>query len=285
MNHKRAGTKSRFSAKVFVLLAGIAIVSFTLLSVLPQRSDWSAVYRPASLNLIAGKSPYDIPYYVAPPWLLIPLVPLAIAPERVGRLAIFWLSLASYAYLAKRNRASLLSMVALILSYPVIYGLIYGQVDCLVILGLVLPPWLGLILLMAKPQLGIGVAIFIGFEAWAKGGVRRLISTSVPIVAVAIVSFLAFGPNLFEKASLVLAPTNTSLWPRSLPIGLVVLVSSLRHKAKWRALAASPFLSPYMPVHSWASAIVGLSDDRLYPTLISIGSWIVWALGGGAVNG
>jgi hypothetical protein len=167
----------------------------------------------------------------------------------------------------------------------VVYGLIYAQIDWLAMLGILLPPWLGIILLMAKPQIGIGVALFLGYEAWAEGGIRKLVSVFLPLVCITIVCYIAFGSDLFTKSSLVFTATNTSLWPRSLPIGLVILVAAIRRRKKFFSLTASPFLSPYLSVHSWASAIVGLSDDPLFPILISVSTWIVWALGGGAVNG
>jgi hypothetical protein len=282
---KKAKLPSSMLIKVLALISGAIIASVALASVLPQRSDWSDVYRPAALALLAGKSPYVVDNYVAPPWVLIPLLPLAVLPERIGRIAIFWLSIAGFAYLARRNAARLWSIVALIVSYPVIYGLIYGQIDWLMMGGLILPPWLGLLLLMAKPQIGIGVAMFLGFEAWTSGGIRRLVSVFLPLTCLVLVSYLIFGPEFFTKSRLVLSPTNTSLWPRSIPIGLVILVASIRQKRKFLSLASSPFFSPYMPVHSWAAVIVGLSDDALYPVLISAASWLVWGLGGGAVNG
>ncbi len=271
--------------KILILTAGVIFVSWGLLTILPRASDWSETYRPASLNLVQGKSPYLIRSYVAPPWLLIPLIPLAVFPEPVGRISIFWLTIASYALIAHKYGAKVGSVIALLVSYPVVYGLIYGQVDWLAMLGILLTPWLGLGLLMGKPQVGIGVAIFLGYDAWKIGGIRKLIFTFLPLACLAAVCYLIFGSDLVAKSSFVLSPTNASFWPRSLPIGLVILVASFRSRKKILSLAASPFLAPYLSVHSWASAIVGLADDPLYPILISAGSWVVWALGGGAVNG
>jgi hypothetical protein len=271
--------------KIIALIGGVLFVSLALSGILPRASDWTGVYQPAAINLITGKSPYAIQYYVAPPWVLIPLIPLAILPGQIGRIVIFWLSIAAFAFLARKNGANLLTVVALLVSYPVVYGLIYAQIDWLAMLGILLPPWLGIILLMAKPQIGIGVALFLGYEAWAEGGIRKLVSVFLPLVCITIVCYIAFGSDLFTKSSLVFTATNTSLWPRSLPIGLVILVAAIRRRKKFFSLTASPFLSPYLSVHSWASAIVGLSDDPLFPILISVSTWIVWALGGGAVNG
>lgn len=232
-----------------------------------------------------GKIPLCRSILCGSPWALIPLIPLAVLPEPVGRIAIFWLTIGSFAFLAKKNGAGLLTVIALLVSYPVVYGLIYAQIDWLAMLGILLPPWLGVILLMAKPQIGIGVALFLAYEAWVDGGIRKLVSVFLPLACITAVCFLLFGSDLLTKSSQLLTATNTSLWPRSLPIGLVILVAAIRRRKKFVALTASPFLSPYLSVHSWASTIVGLSDDPLFPILISVGTWIVWALGGGAVNG
>jgi hypothetical protein len=283
-DNQKANSSLIFVLEGLVLVVGLIIVSWALSKILPRASDWADVYRPAAINLITGKSPYAIHNYVAPPWALFPIAPLAVLPERIGRVAVFWITIASFAFIVKKNGANIFCIIALIVSYPVVYGLIYGQIDWLAMFGILMPPWLGLIFLMTKPQIGIGVALFLGYEAWATGGIKKLISTFLPLVGLVIVCFIVFGPDLFTKSSLVFSPTNASLWPRAIPIGVVILVSAIRRKKKFLSLTASPFLSPYLSVHSWASAIVGLSDDRLYPILISVCTWVVWALGGGAVN-
>ncbi|MGD0806317.1 MAG: hypothetical protein ABSA10_02380 [Anaerolineales bacterium] len=285
MDNKKAESSLPFVLKGLVLVVGLIVVSAALSRILPQTSDWSDVYRPAAINLITGKSPFAIHNYVAPPWVLIPIIPLAVLPEQIGRVAIFWITISSFAFLAKKNGANIFCIIALIISYPVVYGLIYGQIDWLAMFGILLPPWLGLIFLMAKPQIGIGVALFLGYEAWAGGGIKKLVSIFLPLACLVIVSYIVFGSDLFTKSNLVFSPTNTSLWPRSIPIGLVILVAAVRHKKKFLSMTASPFLSPYLSIHSWASAIVGLSDDPVFPIVISVCTWVIWALGGGAVNG
>lgn len=271
--------------KVVILIVAIIVLSILLGATLPIKSDWSGVYRPATLNLISGTSPYSIDNYVAPPWLLIPLIPLAVLPERIGRVLVFGLNIAMLAYLAHKNGASLTSIIAILVSYPVIYGLIYGQLDWLIMMGLVLPPWLGLILLMVKPQIGIGVAVYLAYSIWENSGVKKLLATFLPLFSLVLVCYLIFGLTFFTKASLVICPTNTSLWPRSIPIGLAILTIAIRKREKWLSMSASPFLSPYMPIHTWAVTFVGASNDRLLPIMLSVSSWFVWALGGGAVNG
>lgn len=272
-------------AKVAVLLAGVVVVSFVLATLPWRYSDWSYTLRPAALALLSGQSPYTVATYVSPPWILLPLIPIAILPAQLGQVVVFWLTLATYATLARANGARPWSVVALLISYPVVYSLAYCQNDWLVLLGLVLPPWLGLLLLMAKPQIGIGVAFFLGYQAWSTGGLRKLVLLFLPLTILVLIAFALFGPALFTRPSTVNSLANTSLWPRAIPIGLVLLVAALRRKSKFRSLVASPFLSPYVPIHSWAAVIIGLSDDPWYPLLISAGSWVVFALGGGAVNG
>jgi hypothetical protein len=271
--------------KLVVLITGVVAVSvFLVVAIPPQWSDWSYTLRPAALALLAGHSPYSVATYIAPPWLLIPLLPLAILPAWLGQVLIFWLTLAAYAFLARTNGARALAIIALLVSYPVVYGLIYSQIDWLVMLGLVLPPWIGLPLLMTKPQVGIGAALFLGYQAWSTGGLKKLVLIFLPLAVLVLVSFALFGPDVFTRPGTVNAPANTSLWPRAIPIGLVLVVAAIRRRSKFFSLTASPFLSPYVAVHSWATVIVGLSDDPWFPLLISAGSWVVFALGGGATN-
>jgi hypothetical protein len=252
--------------------------------ILPTESDWSDAYRPAALNLLAGESPYNLSAtrpFLNGPWILIPLIPFAVLPPQLGRALIFVASLVCYSVIAIKLGARPLALMAFLASYPVIYGLIYGQIDGLISLGLLLPPPIGLVVLTAKPQLGLGVAIFWLVEAWRTGGWRKVLATISPTGLVFLISFVLYG-NWLIGATFPLSQTwNTSLWPQSIPVGLLLIAWALRRRNNRPAIMASPFLSPYLAAHSWAVALLGLLPDSLLMIIGSAGIWITWLLGGG----
>jgi hypothetical protein len=134
---------------------------------------------------------------------------------------------------------------------------------------------------MTKPQVGIAVAVFWVIEAWRVGRMRRVIALVSPLVIAFGLSVILFGPWFMQGAAAVGKEFNTSFWPKSLPIGLVLLVASIRNRRFKLAMIASPFLSPYLAVHSWSGVLLGLLDDVPLLAVASAGLWLVWLLGGG----
>ncbi len=269
---------------ISVVLIGLAAAVYVIL---PPDSDWRDAYRPAAWNLLAGRSPYGLSAtrpFLNGPWILIPLIPFALLPPQLGRALIFVASLICYGLVAIKLGAKPWALVAFLVSYPVIYGLIYGQIDGLILLGLILPPPIGLVLLLAKPQIGLGVAVFWLVEAWRMGGWRKALVTIAPATLVFVLSFLIYGNWLAGSTFPLNQSWNTSLWPRSIPIGLVLIAAALRYRNQRPAIAASPFLSPYLAAHSWAVALLGLLPDTVLMIVGSAGIWIVWLLGGGPAN-
>lgn len=59
------------------------------------------------------------------------------------------------------------------------------------------------------------------------------------------------------------------------PIGFTLIILSIRNRRKDQAMAASPFLSPYLAYHSWVSVLAGLMQRDLELVLAVIGMWLV----------
>jgi hypothetical protein len=197
---------------------------------------------------------------------------------------IFAVSFACYAIVAIKLGAKPFALAAFLLSYPVIYGLIYGQIDGLVMLGYILPPSIGLFFILAKPQIGFALAIFWLIESWRAGRSIKVITTLLPVTIAYTVSFKLFGNWLVQTAFPVNQMWNTSLWPQSLPIGLVLLALAMQQRKQAPAIAASPFLSPYLAAHSWAAVLLGLIPNSLLVTIGMASIWVVWLIGGGPVG-
>jgi hypothetical protein len=272
----------------------LVLVVFTLLAIigyliLPYGSDWNEGYRPALQLMLHGQSPYarndvsDHPI-VNPPWSLVPLLPLALLPPQWGRAFVFALAILVYSGIAIRLGAKPIGLAAFLLSYPLVYSLIYGQNDWLISIGFILPPSVGLFFVLAKPQIGIGIAIFWLVEAWRAGGWRKVLIVFGPVTLAFAVCLLIFG-NWFRYAYHPLGcECNTTMWPRSLPLGLIFLVLALRQRKPEPAMASSPFLAPYVPPHSWAASLLAIVSDTLLIIIVSAATWGVWMLGGGSLG-
>src|SRR5688572_12704550 len=83
---------------------------------LPIGVDWHNTYRPASLAVLAGESPYSIEIYYAAPWAAWILAPFAVLPYPMGRLITFLLGLFAFAFVAWRAGATPITMIIFLCS-------------------------------------------------------------------------------------------------------------------------------------------------------------------------
>jgi hypothetical protein len=253
----------------FILLIGA--MSF----VLPPAVDWHKAFRPAARELVSGRSPYNVDGYFNAPWALLPLIPLALLPENVGRAIAFVVSLAALTFTAHRLGARPLAIAVLLVSPPVMHGLLNGNIDWLAAIGFVLPPQIGLFFITVKPQMGIAVGIFWMVEAYRKDGWREVMRVFGPITVAMLLSFVLFGlwPLRFERELDLW--WNASLWPTSIPVGLALLVSAVRKGKIEYAMGASPCLAPYVLLHSWVGALLAIVASLPEMVAAVIGLWIL----------
>jgi hypothetical protein len=261
----------------------VALMSYTIPDALGI--DWRLTYRPAALALLRGDSPYGVgvapeaPFFAAP-WGLLPLLPLAWLPAQTGRLVVMLAGVVVFAYAAYRLGASPFAMAVFLVSPPVVHCIVNANIEWLPLLGFALPPRLGLLLVTIKPQTGVAVAVFWLVEGWRKGGWREIVSVSWPLATVFVVSVVAFGwwPLQLPQVLGVGASFNSSLWPFSIPVGLTLLVTAIQKRKAAFAMAASPFLSPYVLFHGWSSAVIALVRNPMQLIASVVGLWIVFFL-------
>lgn len=239
--------------------------------------DWRETYYPAARAALEGRDPYlAAPTFRNVPWTLIPMLPLAFLSERVSGALYFSLTLVLYAWTAIQLKASRMALIAFLLSPPVVYGMRMLNVDALVLMGFILPPQFGLFFIAIKPQMGIAMVPFWFFEAWREGGWKSLVRVFAPVAIAVILSLVIFGPSSIGWSDDLLRSTwNASLWPWAFPIGFALTVLSIHNRRKDQAMAASPFLSPYLAYHSWVSVLAGLMQRDLELVLAVIGMWLV----------
>ncbi len=261
-----------------VLIFVLILVLIVLGSIyLPAGIDWRDTYRPATLAVISGKSPYSVDIFFSAPWGLIPFIPLALLPVNIGRAILLLIGIGSFAFTAYKLGAKPLAMTAFLLSPPVIHCLLNSNIEWLPLLGLIMPPQIGLFFIAIKPQIGIGVGIFWLIEAWRRKGFQEVIRVFWPITLTLLISFLLFGlwPLRFRDTMTLTRAYNASLWPSSIPVGLTLLVASIRTRNVRYALASSPCLSPYVLLHAWVGALVSIVSQPIETITAVVGLWIL----------
>ncbi len=220
--------------------------------------DFRMAFRDAALRLLQGENPYSNEFFFNPPWILVFLIPLSLSSPELGTAILFVLSIFLYIFIAMKLKMNPLLIIVFLIFSPLWINLANGNIDALVALGFILPPQLGLFLVLVKPQLGIAVALFWLVQAWRAGGLREVMRVFLPVTIAYILSFIFYGFYFSGAADLVHAKWNASIFPSGIPIGLLLIVLSLIKKDIRFAIAASPFLVTYLTPHGWAFTWLGL---------------------------
>ncbi len=247
-------------------------------------NDWDNCFRPGAQYLITGKNPNDLENCHWVPWSLLPLVTIAFLPADVGRAILASVAVVTYFLVAKKMGASLL-VAALMVANPLylFHNILNPNIDWLVAIGYVLPPQIGLFFSLTKPQLGIGLIVYWLVEAYREGGMRRIISTFLPVTLLFLATTIIYGPYFFQYGKLLDDPPgwNLSFWPYSILVGLPLLVWSVVKRQSQGAILGGPFFSPYMGYYSWPIAFLGLLPrHQMIALAISVSTFILLVLAG-----
>lgn len=261
------------------LIIGIPLYWFESTRLLHFNVDWNIAFYPATRLLLQGRDPYAIPYFHNPIWALLPLIPFALLGQTLGGALLFFFNLFTYAYVGYHFKGKPVALLALLLSPLVFYNQFLGNIDSLVLWGLLLPPPLGLFFIAIKPQIGVGLVLYLAHAAWLEGGWRKLLSGFAPVAVALALSFLFFGNWLVSKSeNVVSAYWNLSLFPWSVPVGLLLLFVAFRRRRVTVSLSASPFLAPYLSLGSWSIALMGMLDNNLLMVGTVFGLWLLYAV-------
>lgn len=237
-------------------------------------TDWLNCFKPAVMQFISGQNPYanGACYYNAP-WLLIPFIPLAFLSDIPSTLVIWIVAVLSVVIVAQKLGASHLTIAVLLLSPALGYELFVTNLNWLIAIGLILPPQIGLFLLLSKPQLGIVVALFWLVESWRTDGIRKAIKLFTPVAIAFLVSLIIYGLWPLHAMGLQDAHWNVSMFPESIGIGLLLTYHALKSRKIGFAILASPFFAPYVGFHSWVFCLLGLVASPVETLLAVIGLW------------
>jgi hypothetical protein len=255
------------------LAAAVAITAGFYYSLIPYGFDW-ITFTDTGRRLITGVSLYStmtsFAWFSNPPWIAVIMVPFSLLPLRVGWAVMSTLNLAVCGALAWKYKLSPAKLALLISSPPVIYTLINGQIDLMVLLLLLLPSAFWPIAAITKPQVGLGLLFPV--KSW-----RKAILVGVCVVAI---TMLLFGPWPLElirqPKSYVNSPHNfwLTLFPYCSVIGVAFIVQGIKKKDERHLLLGSPFILPYATTGNFAGAWLALSC--LLETWQVAAVWLAW---------
>ena len=238
-----------------------------------MNNDWSIYFVPATRAFLSGQNPYTfVPGYASPPWTLGLLAPLVWLPPLLAMalplLALLYLSI-------RRRKPYLLALVGL--SFPFIAGSVYANIDWLVMLGVAIGGPLGVILDTVKPQAGV-FAILAEVSARKKTASRLLLI--LPLCLLALVSIPLWSGWLHNIVSVGgHQDRSLSLFPYSLPLGIVALYLAWRRKSPLWGCIASLSIAPYWYIHSLMPLLFLVADRNWRAGLaLNAASWLLVGL-------
>jgi uncharacterized membrane protein len=264
----------RFIFKTTFIALFLLVIFFFAYTHNNPLTDWDS-YRSAVFAMLHGQT--NPPGMYNPPWIYIPLIPLALLPPALGNAIIAILCYLIYYFVARKLGADFLTTL-IFLSMPQIFFLSHnGSIDWIIPLGFILPTWLGLFIILAKPQIGLAVAIFWGIASLRENGFWKTIKTFAPVTIAYALFILIYRP---EWGNLMGKSWDASIWPFGIPIGLALLAQAIIKRDQHLSILASPFLAPYIGFYSWPAALLGLANRKWVMISAVVGMWTIAILKG-----
>lgn len=264
----------RYLALAVLIAAALPLLYDTLSAPGHALDDWNNHLRPAVYTMLRGGSPYYGTGFYNPPWTLLLLLPAALLPYHLSRLAIFLVSLAGFAYLIRRASSSPAVTVLFLTSLPVAASLENGNIDWIPLLSFVLPAPFALMLAAVKPQVGLGIFIYWLFQSWREGGPKLVFWNFLPVSLLFASSFVLYGPWILSADPLLDIRWNISVFPYTVPIGLFLLFRTVVDRDIRPAIASGLFVSPYFTMNSFSAILLSLLEK---PKLFFLAWVIIWA--------
>lgn len=257
-----------------VLLLLLIVVGVYLFTFAPAGDDWETFYG-AARRVSAGAPIYGEKvthaFYSNPPWVAGLMVPLALFPFQIGQGILAVASLVVIAALARKYDLGILKLVLIILSPPMVYTLLHGQIDALILGGVLLPSEWWILVGLSKPQVAIALVFGINRQRW----VRALIATA----GVFLLSIALWGlwplDVINQPAPFVGATHNIwlGLWPFQVPVGVALVLVGIQRGDERSLIAASPFFAPYAATSSllgpWLVATTSLENWQAILVFVS----------------
>jgi hypothetical protein len=227
-----------------------ALVFVASLVILPGGgTDWSTCFTEAATRW------WDAPWKEGmsnPPYAALMLWPLGVLGSRLATAIVNSASVLLLARLARRWDGSEWAVLPVLLSPVGIYLLGTGQIDVLVLSGVLLPEAAGVLVYVVKPQTGLWIAA----AHW-----RKLLGWPLVVgIVVGVITLVIWGwwpIKVLNGAGYFTGSTwNAALWPWFIPAGIWCAWRAWKREDERYGVAASPLLFPYLGLSSYAGVVL-----------------------------
>lgn len=241
-----------YAALIVFVATAVWIGSFV------PNADWYATFDPAARGVLEGRSMYEQPLFSNPPWAVLILLPFVLFPLATARGLVLVAIIAIWIYIAWRLKSNWAAFVALLISPTAIGAVLASNLDAFALTGIFLPPVYGLFLLMIKPQIGFGVALYYLVQTWRESRAAGVIRAFAPIILAHIAGLILFPLWIERLRSQFSNVWNRSIFPYGIPLGIFFLWLAIRKRNVWFALASAPFFSPFLTFYTYLVVQIGL---------------------------
>ena len=222
------------------------IALFTYLS--PYLDDWEVFYL-ATKKIILRENPYTLgSKYLNPPWLAIFIMPVVLFPIRLAWAIVAVVSLIIAMSITNRWGGGRLKMITTLLSPPVFYILLHGQIDLLIAGGVFLPRVLWPIVALTKPQVAIGLVFGLKKSDLLKA---TLVTATIILISLLWLDLWPVALSEMHKPRYESQNVLGGLWPFQIVIAILLLVKGMEQKDERYLFASSPFFMPYAALSSY----------------------------------
>jgi len=236
-------------------------------------TDWD-VYRKASLDFLSGLNPMFTPLNYLPPWMSLLIAPVAILPRWVGYVVGGVIMLMVAIVAVKRLKGDVWTILLVCTTPFLLHNILWGNLEWVPLLGMLLPAAWGLIWISAKPQSGAGAVLyFLAQVARRKLPLKVLIPFGITGLLGLILYSYPF--SIGTPPADVVATASYDVFPWGVPVGIALIAWAIKREDPWLAYAASPLLVPYFTSHTLIGPFLVLAARSKRWALVA---WIAgWA--------
>lgn len=251
----------------------VIVTVFAIFTIPAYGADFIVFYR-AGVAAVSGINPYtlgDEVQFFPPFWTLAVFAPMSMLPVRLAQFIWPIAAMTVWVFILNETNAGSVNIGLFLLNAPFVRGMMLGSYDWMCLIGVLLPIGLGSWFLILKPQVSFGYIFFQLKERGIKQLAPAYILPGLLLIGATLIS-LSRTPVLSEMW------WNTSLGFIGLPIGGALLFWSFKKRNQWIALAATPFLFPYVGIAAWAVTFFAVIHDRRLLIVCVILSWVLICL-------
>lgn len=215
--------------------------------------DYLRFFNPA----LHSKNPYAVKGFYNPFWIF----PFVLAVELFGKYKVAaWivLNLCGFLYAYLKLQVPSWAILPLLFFSGAFMSSYVGNIEGIIVLGLVMPAPIGILLLMIKPQVGMAIVAYYTLDTILHKGWKKTVILLFPFTILLSVSVSIYGTWFLNSSNIVVEKYNTiSFFPYGIPLGIALIVAGVSRKNIGYALMAIPLTTPYMIFHTWSFPILG----------------------------